>query len=327
MLDLAVAGQAPYAYAGSRSAMDTAFDRMATWLRRPAGYTISVSTSTDVVPPPEPGTVRVVTPVGADGAPLAAPVDPSTAVEIVLDTSGSMLERIGGRRRIDVAKEVLDELLHDQLPAGTPVALRVLGGRGDVCGTRLAVPLTELDADAVMRLVNRVRVDRQADTSIGAAIARIPDDLERATGRKVVVLITDSEEIWPHRDLCGVDPERSIGELAAAGIEARINIVGLAVRDRAARRQMTRWARIGNGNYFDARNPDELARSVRLATSAPWEAFDEAGRRVASGVVNGDAIELAPGTYRVVVGTDPERVFEAVVVGSGESATLELPPG
>ncbi len=45
------------------------------------------------------------------------------------------------------------------------------------------------------------------------------------------------------------------------------------------------------------------------------------------GTVNGPAVKLAPGTYRVVVLTDPERVFEDVLVESGESPTLELRPG
>ena len=45
-------------------------------------------------------------------------------VELLLDTSGSMLERLGNSTRIAVAKDVLTRLVNRTLPEGLPVALR-----------------------------------------------------------------------------------------------------------------------------------------------------------------------------------------------------------
>jgi hypothetical protein len=51
----------------------------------------------------------------------------SNAVEIILDASGSMLQRMGKQRRINVAKQTLTRLTASRIPAGTPFAIRVFG--------------------------------------------------------------------------------------------------------------------------------------------------------------------------------------------------------
>jgi hypothetical protein len=325
MQDWAAAGAGVYQYARSHAEVDRAFDRLATWLRRPATYTLRYTTSEEQLPPPDPGSLSVLAAPNDDGSPGEAPVRSDVSVEIILDTSGSMLKDLGGRRRIDVAKEVLRDLVHQRLPAGTPVALRVLGSRAQPCRTQLAVPLGPLDPDTITDLVDPITVDQRADTPIGAALRAVADDLAGATGSRIVLLITDSEETWPHRDLCGLDPGKAVRELRREGIDAHLNIVGLAVRNRRARSQMVRWARIGAGSYFDARNPEQLNRAVATAASAPFQVFDVAGAQAASGTVNGAPIELPPGTYRVVVLTEPEVVFEAVVLDSGGNVSLTLP--
>ena len=130
---------------------------------------------------------------------------------MILDTSGSMLTPItGDTRRIDAAKKVLDDLLRSGLPKGAPVALRVLGSRTDVCGTDLVVPLGPLDPASMTQLVDGINVVQQTDTPIAAAINAVPATSSPSTGTKTLVLITDSQEIWPNRDLCGKDPAVAI---------------------------------------------------------------------------------------------------------------------
>ncbi len=324
MQDWAISGGGYYQYALSHGEMDQAFERMATWLRRPASYTLDAVTSEEEVPPPAPGGLSVVA-VDELGAPVQAPASKDVAVEIILDTSGSMLDKFGGRSRIDSARQVLGDLVTEQLPPGAPVAVRVLGSKSDVCGTRLLVPLGPLDADGVIDLVGRVKVDRAADTAIGAAIDSVAEDLGQATGTRIVLLITDSKEIWPNRDLCGRNPQDAIKALQKRGIDARINIVGMAVDDRAARRQMARWAKQGGGAFFDARDREQLDEAIRAAVSAPYQVFDQAGELVGNGTVGGAAIELPPGTYRVVVLSEPPVTFEGIVVESEGSVTVTLP--
>ena len=115
----AMAGFGRYQYARAHGEIDRAFDRMASWLRRPASYGLRFDTSSESVPPPAPGSLAVVAPEEADGT-RSAVIGPDVAVEIVLDTSGSMLERFGGERRIDIAKRVLADLVRRDLPTGLP---------------------------------------------------------------------------------------------------------------------------------------------------------------------------------------------------------------
>jgi hypothetical protein len=140
-----------------------------------------------------------------------------------------------------------------------------------------------------------------------------------------VLLITDSEEVWPHPDLCGEDPAAAIGDLRRRGIDARLNIVGLQVGSKKAARQLKAWARAGNGSYFTAKDADSLGRSIRTAVSAPFRVLDQNGNEVASGTVDGSPVGVKPGTYSVVVLSDPVQRFDGIEIEPGGSEALQLP--
>ena len=317
MQDWAVSGGGVYRYAGTHGEMDRAFDRLATWLRRPAGYELAARTAFLEEPPPsrQPGSIAVRS--APDGSSDA--IAPDVGVEIVLDTSGSMLERVRGRRRIDVARDALRELVSDRLPAGTPVALRVFGDGDDGCGTRLAVPLGPLDPASMVGLVDGLRIDRRTSTPIAAALERVADDLAGATGTRIVVLVTDGDET------CDGDVEGAIGDLERKGIDARVNIVGFTVKDRRVRRDMREWAALGGGSYFDARGADDLGAAIGRAIGAPFRILDDAGNEVASGTLDGEPVSVDPGTYSVVVLTDPVVRFDGILIEPGQSVEREMP--
>jgi hypothetical protein len=153
----------------------------------------------------------------------------------------------------------------------------------------------------------------------------VREDLAGSSGTKIVLLVTDSEEVWPHPDLCGVDPADEIRILRRHGIDARLNIVGMAVRDRKAKAQLRGWARSGGGGYFEATDSAHLADAIRSAMSAPFRVLDEAGNEIAGGTIRGEGVRVPPGRYDVVVLADPVARFTAVEVGPGETVTLTLP--
>jgi hypothetical protein len=318
MQDWAASNGGHYDYAWSHGQVDRAFDRLATWLRRPAAYGVTWRASFES---DEPGTLSIEPP--PTGSVTAGS---GVAVEIILDTSGSMLDKVGGKRRIDIAKSVLTDLVRNGLPAGIPVALRVFGDQNDPCGTRLAVPLQPLDATAVTRLVRGIKVVREADTPIAAAIGSVPGDLQGPAKTRIVVMITDAEEVWPHRDLCGRNPTDAIDALTRQGIEARLNIVGFGLSGRKARAQMRRWAELGGGSYYNADDQRELQARISEALRAPYQVFDEDGVLVGTSVVGGPGIPLPPGTYRVEVLTDPVIVLEDVEILPGEGRDIVLDP-
>jgi hypothetical protein len=314
-----------YQYATTQGDMDKALARMAAWLRRPADYSLAWTAADVEHPPPEPGGLSVVPRTDPGGDPGRIPIAGGTAVEIILDTSGSMLDKVGKKRRIDIAKAVLTDLVTEGLPAGTPLALRVFGDARDVCGTRLAVPLGPLDPARVVGLVRGVRVVRAADTPIGAAIGAVAGDLADDAGTRIVLLITDAEEVWPHPDLCGRDPAEAIEALRAAGVEVRLDIVGFGLTGRRAKAQLRRWAELGGGEYVDAADQRQLAARITQALRAPFRVLDASGTVVATGTVGGEAVSLPPGSYRVEVLTEPPIVFQDVVIESAGSVRLTLP--
>jgi len=78
--------------------------------RTGGSHTILATTKVQVTPAKEePGSLRVTA-----GTPTAGGSAGSTsnAVEVILDASGSMLQRIGSERRIDIAKRTLESLVY-----------------------------------------------------------------------------------------------------------------------------------------------------------------------------------------------------------------------
>ena len=112
MQDWAAANGGQYQYASSHGEVDRAFARMAAWLRRQADYGLSFETAQVAQ---EPGRISVSVPTGSKAAVVAGT---GVAIEVILDTSGSMLKKLGKQSRIAVAKAVLRDLVTDTLPSG-----------------------------------------------------------------------------------------------------------------------------------------------------------------------------------------------------------------
>ena len=172
--DWAMVNGGHYTYLANEGEMDIAFDRVAALLRRPAEYTLALET--EFRESPGPGFLHVTT--GTDSQAAVG------AVELILDASGSMWQRLDGRTRIDIAKDVLTSALREHVPSGTPTALRVFGHRQpNACDTNLEIPLQALDAEAAIATINGVTPQSLARTPIAASLAAVSQDLARHDGR------------------------------------------------------------------------------------------------------------------------------------------------
>jgi hypothetical protein len=239
-------------------------------------------------------------------------------VELILDASGSMLQLLDGKPRIQIARETLTNLTTNVLPAGTQLALRVFGHlEAGSCRTDLVAPLQSLDPAAMNAIIAGINAKNLAKTPIAASLRLVAADLAGATGQKVVVLVTDGEET------CDGDPAAEIANLRAQGIDVRVNIVGFAVDDAALQATFEQWATLGGGSYFNANNAGELDAAVNQALAAPFRLLDATGAEVASGVVNGEAVALPAGTYTVDVLTEPVQQ-STVTIGGGEAVTVTV---
>jgi hypothetical protein len=323
MQDWAAVGAGAYDMTRVGGDIERAFDRMAAWVRRPAEYGLTMAYSPDAPPAPKPGSLRVVSDPnapasGGDGGdPRAARSEADVAVEIVLDTSGSMLERLGRKRRIDVAKSVLARLVAEQLEPGTPVALRAFRQERRSCETELAVPLGPLEPTVLGATIESISIDKSVKTPLAAAIAAVADDLAAVTGPRIVIVVTDGAES------CGGDPEAAVQSLIDRGFDVSVNVVGLGL-DKKARRKISRLAAVGNGDYYDARDAAGLEKALKGALGDPYVVVDASGTEVARGTVDGPAVELPPGTYRVTL-AGATASLDAVVIDSGADASILVP--
>lgn len=265
------------AKAGYRTGVATAD---VTAAEKRAGVTVELE-------PVLPGKLRVEI---AEGSPAAEP----GAALIIFDASGSMLQKMKGARRIDIARETLAAVVNDALPDSLLAGLRVFGEGGPgSCESVLRIPIGPLDRGALQEAIARIEPVNQSKTPIGASLAAAEKDLAGVKGSKLVLLLTDGEET------CGGDPEKAIADLRARGLDVRVNIVGFALDQAALKQSFERLASLGGGSFFDAGGGDDLAPALRQAFAIPFEVHDESGRRVAQGSIGGAEIELPEGDYTV----------------------------
>ncbi len=150
MMDWATTSGGFLQMVGDQGALEASFKRAVAATHTGSTYTLSAA----ALAPQGPGTLTVslAPPTKLPHASTSAP-----SVALVLDASGSMLQKIKGRQKIEIARAELDHLVRDVLPESTPVTLRVYGqgGRGS-CTSDLMMPLAPLDRQrAEQRLLLR----------------------------------------------------------------------------------------------------------------------------------------------------------------------------
>lgn len=263
-----------------------------------------------VTPSATPGKLQVMPPT--DTAKNAT----FQTVEVVLDASGSMLQKLDGKRRIDIAKTTLTQL-PGMLEAGKQqFALRVFGHRkADSCDTELLLPPAPLDKAAISRTIGKLEAKNLARTPIADSLKLVQQDLANSPGKALVILLTDGEET------CDGDPAAAIKQLRASGVDVRVNVIGFAIGEYALKQQFSGWAEIGGGTYFDAQDAAALQKALTQSLQLSFMVLDEKGVAIASGNAGDAALALPAGQYRVKAGGQELKV----TITADETSTLTLP--
>ncbi|MGH8187535.1 MAG: vWA domain-containing protein, partial [Steroidobacteraceae bacterium] len=248
---------------------------------------------------------------------VASALPAGGAVEIILDASGSMLQRIGKERRIDIARQTLTKLVTTTIPAGTPLAMRVFGRMEDSCQSDLDVPLAPLDPKALSAKIATLEAKNNAKTAIGASLEQVASDLRTVQGERLVILITDGEET------CGGDAAAAIEKLKKAGATVRINIVGFAIDDAKLATTFRHWSDLGSGAYFDAKDAKGLNDALSQAVRPAFEVVNANGQVVAEGLAGGEPVRVMPGNYTVRL-TGRKGAGQPVSVRAKETVTARL---
>ena len=230
---------------------------------------------------------------------------------ILLDTTGSMADLIGGREKIDIAKEAVTGVL-DRLIAGSTVGLRAFSR----CGTNnLISPLDDpLTIDELKTEVDALFP--QGLTPLAYTLEQAKVDVDSIPGSKTLILVSDGMET------CGGNTTAAARELADARYPLTAYVIGFDVGGNlAARDQLIRIADILGGTYLDAEDADQLSLALSVAAPVQYTITDEDGTEVYVGRLGDTGPgELATGTYTIVIDSIPPIVLEDVRI-SGDGTT------
>ena len=157
-----------------------------------------------------------------------------TQVELILDASGSMWNRVAdGRYRIDAAKDALTTFVRGLPDGGLDVGLRIYGSTVDALApgacddTRLFVPLSGVDKAGLQKAVDAVKA-RGATPIVGSLLAAA-GDFSGTSGQRMIVLVTDGQES------CGGDLAAAVAQLKAMQPPVALRVIGFDLPPKAAK--------------------------------------------------------------------------------------------
>lgn len=239
-------------------------------------------------------------------------------VALVLDASGSMLKKLDGKRRIDVAKQAILSLINNSLTEQDQFMLRVFGHKeANSCRTDLEIPLQPLDKKHAKSVINNINAINLAKTPIADSLAKVVDDLGDSKNPLSIILLTDGEET------CGGDPKAAIQRLKSGGYRVQVNIVGFAIDEWALKQMFLEWAHVGNGNYFNAKNSEELTKQIIAANEVIFHLKNQRDEIVASGTVNGAPVAVKSGSYQLYLYSSINKPI-LVVVKDKQNSLIKL---
>jgi Mg-chelatase subunit ChlD len=179
----------------------------------------------------------------------------ATNVLFILDSSGSMWEQVEGIPKIVIAKRVLNDTL-SALPSDTRLGLMTYGHRrkGDCKDIEMLSPIGAAKSAEIAAKVRALTP--KGETPIAAALLQAAGVLKTfSSDHNHIVLITDGAEE------CRGDPCAAARELAAAGLDVHVNVVGFNLKQKE-RDAVACIAREGHGKYYDAKDQKSLSAAM-----------------------------------------------------------------
>ncbi|MEQ9618614.1 MAG: VWA domain-containing protein [Deltaproteobacteria bacterium] len=231
---------------------------------------------------------------------------------LILDGSGSMAGQIEGKAKMNVAKEVMTDLIND-LPDDVSVGLVVYGHRskGDCDDIEMMAEMGEIDKATLTRKIESI--SPRGKTPIAKSLEMAGEQLEAMEDLTTVVLVSDGEET------CEGDPCALVKSLKEKGINVNVHVVGFNVGEKE-KVQLSCIADAGGGRYFTANNADQLKEALsevreevvvkkdvpkmnplpmggdRKETAVPISAGDYGtDHEIAKGLTEYFAVKLSPG--------------------------------
>ncbi len=186
-------------------------------------------------------------------------VTPASAL-IVFDASGSMWGQIKGKAKIEIAREVVGNLVRD-LPAETELGLMVYGHRrkGDCADIELLIPVGKVDKSAFIQTVNAIMP--KGMTPITASLELAAEGLGYKESKATVILVSDGLET------CDADPCAAAKKLEQLGVDFTAHVIAFDLKPEETEKLRCISDATG-GKFFPASDAASLKDALDLAVSA-----------------------------------------------------------
>jgi len=281
-------------------------------------------------------------------------------VILVLDASGSMWGQIGGKTKIEIAKDVVGKVVSKWNPQDE-LGLVVYGHRekGSCSDIETLIEPGLLDAGRYMSAVKGITP--KGKTPMTQAIRQAAESLKFTEQKATVILVSDGIET------CDPDPCAVAAELEKMGVGLTVHTVGFGLDDQGAVQQLQCLANNTGGISILAQNAGELESALEQTVQAgpapapapqpePVAEFNLTGNVIMSEGVEtlpnefdtpswevfksingekGDWIKTEyhtpiktkidePGEYIVQVNNDQARVSTPITIEPGKPVNLDL---
>ena len=194
----------------------------------------------------------------------AAPQGPGQSM-LVLDASGSMWGQIGGKPKIEIAREAVASMLQSW-PASQQLGLMVYGHRskGNCADIEMLKAPGSVEKAGFQQAVNALQP--KGMTPISASVRMAAEQLKFSERKATVILVSDGEET------CHADPCALGKELEKLGVDFTAHVVGFDIdKNPKAKAQLQCLASSTGGRYLDAKDAGELNRALQSVASSPPE--------------------------------------------------------
>jgi Mg-chelatase subunit ChlD len=184
----------------------------------------------------------------------------------IFDASGSMLAKMQGGTKIDIARRVLSERVQNLPDSGINAGLVVYGHRrkGDCKDIQEVVKLQPLEKKELIGKVKSIHPKGQ--TPIAASIQLAAEQLKELEEETTIILISDGKET------CDPDPCAAVRQLKDAGIDFILHVIGFDV-SAEERRQLECLAEAGGGIYVPASTAEKLDEALQALTEQVVESI------------------------------------------------------
>ena len=191
----------------------------------------------------------------AQSAAPRAPQGPGQSM-LVLDASGSMWGQIGGKAKMDIARDAVANML-GSWPASQQLGLMAYGHRskGNCADIEMLKAPGSVDKTSFQQSVNALQP--KGMTPISASVRMAAEQLKFSERKATVILVSDGEET------CHADPCALGQELEKLGVDFTAHVIGFDIeKGSKAHAQLQCLATSTGGKYLDARNAEDLNKAM-----------------------------------------------------------------